>query len=440
MPPHRYPSPSSSFLLLLLAALLVACGGGEGETATPATPPSPKAAAPAVETLDSPAPEGSYAPELTRAGDGVILSWLEEVEPESERTARLRWARLGPRGWGAVGEVPVGAQLFANWADRPAVVETAPGELVAHWLQMVGDGTYAYGVAMAHSSDAGASWQEAGWLHEDRSLQEHGFVSWALGSGELWAVWLDGRAMGDGGPMQLRALALDPASPTGEGPDAAGEVLDERVCECCDTDAALGPAGPVVVYRDRSENEVRDVGVVRRTAAGWSEPALIHDDGWVIHGCPVNGPAIAADGERLAVAWFTLGADQVPRVRLAASNDGGRTFAPPVTLAEGEDAGNPLGRIDLVFGPAGNAWVSWLVQRSDDRAEIVLASVDPAGQPGPARVVTETTPSRAAGVPRLERAGDRLVVAWVEAPPDGGSRRVRTAVVPLGQLPSNKAD
>ena len=34
-------------------------------------------------------------------------------------------------------------------------------------------------------------------------------------------------------------------------------LLDARVCDCCQTDVAMTQDGPIVIYRDRSEDLVR---------------------------------------------------------------------------------------------------------------------------------------------------------------------------------------
>jgi len=98
--------------------------------------------------------------------------------------------------------------------------------------------------------------------------------------------------------MTLRFTTLD-----GEGHLGEEVLLDDRICDCCDTDAVLDAAGhPVIVYRDRSGTEVRDISMVRRTGDGWSAPAPVFEDGWTIAGCPVNGPAMAAFGDRVRKA------------------------------------------------------------------------------------------------------------------------------------------
>ena len=70
----------------------------------------------------------------------------------------------------------------------------------------------------------------------------------------------------------------------------------------------------LAAYRDRTEDEIRDIAVARLTKDGWQPPVRVHDDGWELAGCPVNGPAISTHEDRVAVAWFT-GADDVAAVQ-----------------------------------------------------------------------------------------------------------------------------
>src|SRR5262245_18891800 len=119
-------------------------------------------------------------------------------------------------------------------------------------------------------------------------------------------------------------------------------MLDMKVCECCQTSAAMTDDGPVVVYRDSSDQEIRDISVIRLTDGKWSQPRWVAQDGWQINGCPVNGPAIAASGRRVAVAWFT-GAAGAQNVKLAFSGDLGESFGETITV----DDGSPLGRVDV---------------------------------------------------------------------------------------------
>src|SRR6185295_8281760 len=81
----------------------------------------------------------------------------------------------------------------------------------------------------------------------------------------------------------------------------------------------------------------------------------IHNDGWRIEGCPVNGPSIAADGKRVAVSWFTA-ARESQRVNIAFSTEAGASFAQAVQV----DEGSPVGRVEVQMLGDGSALVCWL--------------------------------------------------------------------------------
>jgi hypothetical protein len=400
-----------SAVLLLAPLTLAAC---QPQEASVASAPAPSFGE--LSALDPPAGAGSLAPNLALGDQGPWLTWMEPSDSEAYEGHRLLASHLAEDGWTAPVEIASGHDLIAGWADLPALAQGAGGELVGHWMAALG-GHHAFGVHTARSADGGASWQSVGLLHDDTSSTEHGFVSYAPSADGVRAFWLDGRQMAAGGSMELRTAVL------GSEPTPAATVLDERVCECCSTDAAQTSEGPVVVYRDRDSDEVRDVSIVRATAEGWSEPRTVHEDGWQIHGCPVNGPAVAADGARVAVAWFTVIAEE-PRVQVAFSEDAGATFGPPVVV----DGKGPLGSVDVTLDGDGRALVSWIGSVDEETAEIRLARVA-AGEVGEVRVIAETTPKRSAGIPRMVLDGDRLVIAWTEA---GEPSRVRVGVLPLG--------
>jgi len=363
--------------------------------------------------LDPPSGPGALAPNLSAHTGGIALTWLEPLKSGYA----LRLANLEGEAWSSAKTVATGDGFFANWADLPQAVGSIDGTLFAHWLAKLGEDTYAYGVQLARSRDGGATWEELGLLHDDASPTEHGFVSYAaLPEGGVQAFWLDGRAMPAGGGMHLRTTRF-----AGDGPGASA-LLDDRVCECCATDAALAAGGPVVVYRDRSESEIRDIAVVRATQDGWSEPTLLHDDGWQIHGCPVNGPAIAADGDHIAVAWFTAAKGQA-KVQVVHSADGGATFGAPILV----DDAQPLGRVDVAMAQDGRAVVSWLGS-AEKGAEIRWRPISADGVAGPVRMVSTTSASRSAGVPRMIRRGDELLFVWVE---DEESAHLRAGLLAL---------
>ena len=373
--------------------------------------------------MDPPVKPGSLAPNLSRDGDTVLLTWLEPPHPKvkpQEGNYALRFSRFEQGRWSAPATIASGTDFFANWADFPSVTASSDGRLlIAHWAAKSGSDTYAYDVRLARSEDRGRSWTPMGPAHDDRTKTEHGFVSAVPEERAVRLFWLDGRATATKGPMALRTARVERAI----GPS---ELLDPKVCDCCQTGAAGTSGGFAVVYRDRSDREVRDISVVRGTSGRWSAPRTVFADGWQIDGCPVNGPAIDADGDLVAAAWFSQAQDR-PRIEVAFSKDGAATFGHPFAL----DAAEPLGRVDVAIDGRGDAIVAWVASVPPKDAAIRLVRVSPNGRIGAPVTVAPTSTARASGFPRIERAGDRLVVVWVEA---NEPSRLRAAVLPLTAL------
>jgi hypothetical protein len=387
--------------------------------------PAAHAEPPDSDVLAPPAGEGALAPNLTTDGDAALLTWLEPADPSDERDAavyRLRFARFADGAWGKPITIVEGSNFFANWADVPSIARTADGALVAHWLQRSGEDTYAYDVMLARSADGGGTWKKIGPAHDDGTRTEHGFVSLVPEARGVRAFWLDGRAMaGHGaGNMTLRT-ALVGASV------GAGGVLDDRVCECCSTSAVVTARGPLIVYRDRGPDEVRDIFVVRFADGSWTSPQRVHDDGWTISACPINGPAVDAGGSLVAVAWFTSAANR-PVVRIAFSRDSGATFGAPVTV----DDKWPVGRVDVVLEATGHAVVSWLA-KGPHRGAIMMRRISPDGRTGTPMKAATSSIARAAGFPRMATAGDSLLLVWTE---DAEPTRLRAALTSPEMVPA----
>jgi hypothetical protein len=391
-----------------------------------------------VQSLESPAAANSAQPQLSVSTRGALLSWIER----DGARATLKFSEWSSGAWSAPRIVAAGDNWFVNWADVPSVLRLPDNTLVAHWLQKSGPGTYAYDVRLAHSTDDGRSWSPSFLPHADTTPAEHGFASlFPLAAGGLGLVWLDGRAMsaaghataghaaGPGGAMTLRFGRFDRNwKQTEEAP------VDLRVCDCCPTAAAVTADGPIVAYRDRSEQEIRDIVVSRLERGTWTEPAPVANDNWHITGCPVNGPMLAARGRIVVIAWFS-GAENQNRAFVAFSSDAGRSFAKPIRL---DDAAT-LGRVDVELLEDGSAVATW-IEYAGGAAELRVRRVHPSGERSPAVTVSPMGADRASGYPRLARHGNQLMFAWIESAPaaPGASSpqlRVRTAV---GELPSGR--
>ena len=382
----------------LVAALgLVALGGCERGGA-----PAPAA----VTQMTSPTGPGSGEPFLALGRDGLLyLSWLEPADSAHA----LKFATFDGSEWSAPRTIREGRDFFVNWADFPSIKVLEDGRLAAHWLQRTGTGTYAYGVRVAQSADGGSTWSEALIPHRDSSDTEHGFVTlWPEGAG-MGAVWLDGRKYNEAGHSPTNEMMVVSTTIAPDGQLGAEVPLDERACDCCQTAVAITSNGPIVAYRDRTEEEIRDIYVVRRVNGRWTAPAPVHADGWKIAACPVNGPAVAAKDQRVALAWFTSANDSA-RVKVAFSSDAGATFGSPVRI----DDGQPAGRVDVALLRDGSALVSWIERTGGDTAAVRVRHVTADGKPAPAITIATSSAARASGFPRMVLRGDDAIFAWTE--------------------------
>lgn len=345
----------------------------------------------------------------------MLATWLE---PAGEGH-RLRFARWRDGAWSAPVTITEGAGIVANWADVPAIAEAGDGALVATWAEAIGGAPYAYAAIAARSIDGGAVWTRLGALHDDETATEHGFVSMVGEPGGVRAFWLDGRETArEGGAMTLRTAQIGDAI-------TAGAVVDSRVCDCCGTAATATADGPLVVYRNRTDDEVRDIHVARRDGT----EAPVHRDGWEIRGCPVNGPAIAARDRAVAVAWYTY-AESVHRVRVAFSKDGGESFGAPIDVDGPRGPRSPLGRVAIVLDDDGGAIVGWFASAREEGA-ILVRRVGRDGALGAEIRVGESVAGRDAGFPRLARAGAELVVVWTAPGDPARLRAVRLSTAAL---------
>ena len=379
-------------------------------------------------SLALPVAENSAQPDLASSTDGgLLLSWVEKLESGH----RLRFSRLldpadsdghasTAMHWSPAQTVASGDDWFVNWADTPHLIAFRDGTLWAHWLRKNGSGVYDYGVALVNSTDQGRTWSSPLRLEPQGARLDYGFVSlWEDQDHSLGVAWLDSRQKqvpevghGEhhehgGGAMMLRAARFD-----ANGKRTDEWALDSATCDCCPTSVAATDAGIVLVYRGRTTDEIRDIQLTRFDDPHWTKPVTVHVDNWKFAGCPVNGPAVAASGNDVWVAWYTE-ADGQPSVRLARSSDAGDVFDEPRQLANGNGV---LGRVNLALD-ARNLWVTWLVEaREGNTQQLMLARFDARSgkQIQQGSVATLAARGHASGLPQIQVHDGEAWLVWTD--------------------------
>ena len=382
--------------------------------------------APVLSYLELETEHNSSESSLHLADDGTLyLSWIETDSTKS----KLKFSTLNTDNtWSTPTTITSGSNWFVNWADFPSITSFGDN-LTAHYLAKSAEGTYTYDVHLKISNDKGKTWNDAFIPHSDGTQSEHGFVSKvAVNNGEVLNVWLDGRqyAYAEQDSTITKEMTLRGAIINGNNTITKEYLLDARVCDCCQTDTVMTSEGPIVVYRDRSDQEIRDIYYIKMVDNEWSEPKPIYNDYWKINGCPVNGPAIAVKKKTLGVAWFTL-KDGMGEIKAAFSNNNGNSFNIPIKLAYK----NPLGRVDIEMIDEYTALVSWMDMIGDDTV-ILTQIVNANGSMSNPYEVSKSSESRSSGFPRMAIKNNFAYMSWTNV--GDIIKSIKTAKIDLEQL------
>ena len=428
------------FLVLLLPLALAACSPGAQAPSAHSEATVDATRAYTVHDWPLPAAIGSGQPDLALTPDGrILLSWISSI---AGRRNALQFVAMADNGrWQSDARtIVLGNSLMASWANVPHIAATEDGALWVQFMQQRGTG-HAGDIALARSIDGGFNWSQPVAVNDTSVEAEHGFAAlWPTGRDSVGLAWLDGSGH-DAAPAPKHAAMPGHDMPGHDMHDAGGRtvlraavfdmnlqasdaaVLDRLTCDCCQSEVVMTSQGALLAYRDRSDAEVRDIMVVRNDGKSWGKPVPVHVDGWVMRGCPVNGPAIAAAGNDVVVAWYTE-ANEQPLVQVARSIDAGARFGAPVVLEQGDAV---QGRTAVALG-AGQAWILWLREdRSGQSLWLSRRSPDLAREFQRIEVAKLAGRGRATGYPQIALRNGNAYIAWTDIV-DGASH-LRGAVV-----------
>ena len=343
-------------------------------------------------------------PSLVSNNGNLSLTW---VSSDEEMNASLNFRQFKNEGWANPIRLANGSDWFVNWADFPTHAISGD-QVLTSYLKKSASGTYTYDVFLSLHKLSGEKVKEDFILNTDGFKAEHGFVSITPNDSEGFLItWLDGRNTvekdenGNHKPMTIRFAEI-----TNTGDIINEAELDSSVCDCCQTSMTYTNKGPLVVYRDRTEEEVRDIYVTRNIDKVWEDPMPINNDGWVIYGCPVNGPKVVSSSNNIAVSWFTV-SDGIPKVNLSFSDSYGSSFGSPIKINDL----SAIGRVDTAFLNEKEVIVSYM-EGDDDGTYLRIKKVSIDGTVSKPITISKIDGGRGTGVPQLEILNDEIFIVW----------------------------
>lgn len=343
-------------------------------------------------------------PSLTSSNGSLALTWISS---DKDMNASLNFRQFKNKQWTNSQTLAIGSDWFINWADFPTHAISGDRVLTSY-LKKSASGRYTYDVFLNLQKLSGEKIKEDFILNTDGFKAEHGFVSIAEGNNEgFFITWLDGRNTvekelnGNHKPMTIRFAEITNAG------DIVNEIeLDSSVCDCCQTSITNTDKGPIVVYRDRSDKEIRDIYVTRNIDDGWETPVPVYNDEWEIYGCPVNGPKVVSNSNNLAVSWFTV-ADGKPSVNLSFSESYGSSFSNPIKINDY----TAIGRVDVAFLNDNEVLVSYM-EVDDVGTYLRLKKVSIDGKVSKPITISKIDSGRNTGVPQLEILDNEIFIVW----------------------------
>lgn len=343
-------------------------------------------------------------PNLVSFNGSISLSWISTLNNDD---ALLHLTQLKDGKWMKPLTIAKGSDWFINWADFPAHAINQ-NLILTSYLKKSSVGTYDYDIMLNLRDFSGKKIKEDFLLNTDGFEAEHGFVSIVPNKNQgFFITWLDGRNTtvkdldGHTKPMTIRFAEI-----TQNGDIINENELDGATCDCCQTSIAMTGLGPIVVYRDRSDKEVRDIYTARNLNGIWEEPKLLHDDGWVINGCPVNGPKAVSNSSNLAIAWFTV-VNNKPEVKVSFSNNNGESFGKPIALNDSD----AIGRVDVAFLNNSEIIVSYM-EFDNSGTYLRIKKISTAGEVSKPITISKIDGGRGSGVPQLEILNNDIFIVW----------------------------
>jgi hypothetical protein len=336
------------------------------------------------------------------------------------------------------GEQPPRVTLVAREGKEPSVLVV--------WTARAANGTR---LLTARSDDGGRAFTRPTPVPGSDAPGNRGWEATASHpDGRVAVVWLDHRELAPAsraaaGPDQSReahvhgATGAEPADGVARAQlsklffahlddTGSARAITGGVCYCCKTAVAVGPDGAIyAAWRHVYPGNVRDIAFTMSRDGGrtFSEPVRVSDDGWVLDGCPENGPAMVVDPRgTIHLVWPTLipavntGSEATLGLFYSASSDG-RRFSPRQPIPTDGFPRHP----QIAMSGDGRLMVVWDEEANATRR--VAAALSPTGGANGVRFTRMPIGGQERGeYPVVAGVEDGFVAVWT------GGERARSVI------------
>ena len=349
----------------------------------------------------------------TSINGGTYLSFISTSDTSELSKLYFSKLELNNLEWNSPSLINSSTDWFVNWADFPRITTNNQKGISVHFLEKSSSETYSYDIKVMNSKDEGNSWNNPMKLHNDNTKTEHGFVSTVNYNNNFLSTYLDGRQneLAKENKNLKPQMTLRATSYNIDGVILMDELIDNKVCDCCQTDIALtSDNSPITVYRDRSNNETRDIYYSYYKNSKWSNPLPVFNDNWIIGGCPVNGPAISTFNNSSSLIWYTE-IDGESKIKIAFTDDITKGFDDPILI----NANNPLGRVDIEMINENSSIISYM-DYINDKAYLKLQKIDRYTDINKSIIIDEISNTRSSGFPKINIIdNDKTIISWTDS-------------------------
>ncbi len=360
-----------------------------------------------VQELSFPAKGVAKQHHLSRTADNsLIASW---VEAEGKQNS-VRFAVYDDGSWSPVRTV---SSTQAKLAASPVVLGVGDGSLSAFWMEGVKNekDPYTGDIFWVRSQDGGQTWTAPIKPYNANARIYDAQMNFAaLPDDRLAFVWTDSRFVNhdekETDKVKTSRYQMMAAVLAKDGQVGQELTLDDDVCSCCSANTHAAGQELMTVYRDHLKGEIRDIGAVSWSDGHIKQQFPVHNDHWVIDGCPSNGPSVDLTKDNGVIAWFNGG-------------DGKGKFWLGFTAKNAIKSSVVVDDHAIGFGKAkllddGSALVAWRSNAGPEE-ELLVAQVTPKGEiRNRTTVYRGSFPHWPSNYVGLEKVGDQAFIAWTD--------------------------